>query len=140
LGCLPVAYRQQNKKLAQAAGLWASGQLDTSHKEDDDAEFDNAAAALGLQPEEDTSAPAPVDTFYFWPESLPLWAIWQCIQTLWRVGMQGREGLDYAGLCVYLREVERIKPRRFAETFACLQAMEQAALVEWAKQAKKSSP
>ena len=52
--------------------------------------------------------------------------------------MAGRDGLDYAGLCAYLREVERIKPRKFAEVFACLQAMERAALEEWAKQSEKN--
>lgn len=52
--------------------------------------------------------------------------------------MAGRDGLDYAGLCAYLREVERIKPRKFADTFACLQAMEHAALEEWAKQREKN--
>lgn len=48
--------------------------------------------------------------------------------------MQGRDGLDYTGVCAYLREVARIKPRHFADTFASLQAMEYAALDAWAKQ------
>ena len=48
--------------------------------------------------------------------------------------MQGREGLATADVCAYLREVERIKPRQFASTYACLQAMERAALDEWASQ------
>lgn len=46
--------------------------------------------------------------------------------------MNGRDGLDYAGLCVYLREVERIKPRDFVPAFRALQAMEIAALNAWA--------
>jgi hypothetical protein len=48
--------------------------------------------------------------------------------------MGGREGLDYSGLAAYLREVARIKPRHFTETFQLIQAMESAALDEWAKQ------
>lgn len=67
-----------------------------------------------------------------------VWSVWQRIQTLWRIGMGGREGLDYASLCAYLREVERIKPRKFPEVFACLQAMERASLEEWAKQREKN--
>jgi hypothetical protein len=53
--------------------------------------------------------------------------------------MGGREGLDYSGLAAYLRDVERIKPRDFAQTFACIQAMEIAALNEWAGQAKEKT-
>jgi hypothetical protein len=65
---------------------------------------------------------------------VPVWNLWWRIQTLWRVGAQGREGLEYGGLAAYLREVERIHPRRFATVFAQLQAMERAALGVWAKQ------
>lgn len=76
--------------------------------------------------------------FYLWPECNALWTLWGSCQTLWRKGVQGREGLDYAGLCAYLREVARIKPRKFQEVFACLQAMERAALDEWAKQSEQT--
>jgi len=130
---------QQGKKLAQATRLWASGQIDTRNKDDDDEEFDSALAALGLQAEADEAPPDDGDTFYIWPDNLGVWSIWHRCQTLWRVGMQGRDGLDYAGLCVYLREVERVKPRKFSEIFACLQAMELAALDEWARQREKSA-
>jgi len=78
---------------------------------------------------------ATTDTFHLWPECLPLWALWQKLQTQWRTSMSGRDGLDYAGVSAYLRDVARIKPREFSETFACIQAMEIAALNEWAKQA-----
>ncbi len=53
--------------------------------------------------------------------------------------MNGRDGLDYSGLCIYLREVERINPREFVGAFRCIQAMEIAALNEWAKQAKEKT-
>lgn len=67
------------------------------------------------------------------------WAIWQRIQTQWRIGVNGREGLDYAGITTYLRDVLRVKQRGFAATFGEIQAMESAALEEWAKQREKSA-
>jgi Phage related hypothetical protein (DUF1799) len=124
---------QQRKKLAQVARLWASGQINTSPQDQDDEEFDCALAALGLAlegAEEDTVAPI-AQVHHIWPDCVQVWRIWLRCQTLWRIGIAGREGLDYAGLCTFLREVERVKPRRFAETFACLQAMERAALEVW---------
>lgn len=129
---------EQGKKLAQATRLWASGQLDTSNQDDEEDEYASALVALGLQAEEDDAPQTGADTFYLWPETVGVWSVWHRIQTLWRVGTSGREGLDYAGLCAYLREVERIKPRKFAEAFACMQAMERAALEEWAKQREKN--
>jgi hypothetical protein len=133
---LPARLCQQRKKLAQVARLWASDQIDTGQQDEEDDEFDCALAALGLQAQdsEDSAAAPPAQVFYIWPDCMAVWQTWMRCQTLWRIGMGGREGFDYAGLCAYLREVERIKPRQFAETFACLQAMEQAALTEWAKQ------
>lgn len=95
-------------------------------------------AALGLQAEEGDAPPPEDNTFWLWPDNTHIWQVWQRCQTLWRVGMAGRDGLDYAGLCAYLREVERIKPRKFTEVFTCLQAMEYAALDEWAKQREKN--
>lgn len=51
--------------------------------------------------------------------------------------MGGRDGLDYASVIAYLHDVVRIKQRDFAETFAGLQAMEYAALCEYAKKRDK---
>ena len=92
---------------------------------------------MGLQVEDDESPPE-ASIFYLWPDNLRVWSLWPRCQTLWRVGMNGRDGLDYAGLCAYLRDVERIKPRKFAEVFSCPQAMEAAALNEWAQQRDKN--
>ena len=94
-------------------------------------------AAFGLvEDAATTDTAAAVDVVYLWPCNVRVWGIWQRIQTQWRTGMGGREGLDYQGVAAYLREVERIKPRHFQDTFKCLQAMEFAALDEWAKQRK----
>lgn len=134
--------RWQGKKLAQAARLWASGQLDTHQDARDDHDHETDALAIfGLvadaATDDDAADKPPANTFYLWPECVPLWGIWQRCQTLWRCGMNGRDGLDYAGLTAYLREVERIKPRAFVESFRCIQAMEIAALNEYAKQREK---
>ena len=49
--------------------------------------------------------------------------------------MGERAGLDYSGVEVYLRCVERIPPtKQWAEIWAGLQAMEAAALNAWAQQ------
>jgi len=49
--------------------------------------------------------------------------------------MGERTGLDYSGVEVYLRCVERIPPtKQWAEIWAGLQAMEAAALNAWAQQ------
>ena len=69
-----------------------------------------------------------------------MWSLWWRIQTQWRVGAQGREGLNYPGVTDYLRNVARIRPRKMAQVYGCIQAMERAALDEWAKQRKKDEP
>jgi hypothetical protein len=92
-----------------------------------------------LQAEQGDAPSEGSDTFFLWPENVGVWSVWHRCQTLWRVGVYGRDGLDYAGLCAYLREVERIKPRKFPQVFACLQAMEFAALDEWARQREQQS-
>lgn len=141
MGRLPKTHRRQRKKLAQAAAYWASGQLDTTQDDDDDdtaQPITTALAQWGLQA--DTAVPVlPAQkVFYLWPECLPAWGLWQRLQTQWRSGMNGRDGLDYAGVSAYLREVARIKPRDFAQTFAQIQAMETASLKEWAKQREQT--
>ena len=141
MGCVPKTHRKQGKKLAQAAAYWASGQLDTTQDDDDDdttQPITTALAAWGLQA--DATQPVRPDekVFYLWPDCLPAWGLWLRIQTHWRVGMQGREGLATADLCAYLRDVERIRPRDFAATYRCLQAMETASLKEWAKQREQT--
>lgn len=65
---------------------------------------------------------------------MPAWHVWLSIQTQWRVGMGGRDGLDYGSVAVYMREVLRIKvDRRWGEIWRGLQAMEHAALQAWSE-------
>lgn len=126
--------RGQGKKLEQVARLQARGLLYIPHSNstEPDEERDEAAAAFGLLCVED-DADAPSDKVYLWPCNIPIFNLWQCIQSQWRVGGMGdRTGLDYTSVIDYMRHVARIKPRRWRETFAGLQAMEQGALKGWA--------
>lgn len=77
-------------------------------------------------------------TFYIWPESLPVWALWQRLQGMWRNSMAGRDGLDWASVAAWLRAAEHLRnPRRLADTLHTLRAMETAALDVWAAEREK---
>ncbi len=96
-------------------------------------------AAFGLFLDEDDAQEAlPEDKCYLWPCNLVTFAVWQRVQTQWRVaGMGGRRmGLAYEGVETYIRDVARIRPtsRKHAEIWRGIQAMESAALEEWAEQ------
>lgn len=134
--------RGQGKKLAQAARLWARGQLQTStlnqSESDADEAFDEALAAFGLQRSEagDSDAAAPdvvQDVFYLWPCNVLVFRLWGKLRTQWRAGPVGHTGLDYASVIAYMRSVARIPSKQWNDTFAGLQAMEAAALQEWAE-------
>lgn len=135
--------RRQGKKLAQVARIWARGQLHIPNQgatDDPDAEIDAALAAFGLCPDEPDQAGEQAEggACYLWPCNVRAFGLWRRVQTQWRTGgMGGRTGLDYAGVSVYLRDVARLKGRAFAEAFSALQAMEIAALNEWAQQQDK---
>jgi len=133
--------RGQGKKLAQAARLWARGQLQTTtlsqNESDADEAFDEALAAFGLQRSDADAceAIASVDAqnfFYLWPCNVPVFRLWQKLRTQWRSGPCGYTGLDYASVIAYMRSVARIPSKQWDDTFSGLQAMETAALEEWA--------
>jgi len=133
--------RRQGKKLAKLVRLWASKQLLIAADHDENqATVNTALAAWGLQIDGDTPAQAEPDTFWIWPESLPVWALWQRLQTMWRISMAGRDGLDWASVTAWLERAERIRhPRRLADTLHCLRAMESAALDVWATEREKQT-
>lgn len=131
--------RGQRKKLAQVARIQARGQLyipKPGNSDEPQAEFDEALAAFGLLAETQDGNEPPEEKCYLWPCNVRTFNIWQGVQTQWRVGgMGGRTGLDYAGVAVYLREICRIRPSRlWGEIWFGLQAMETAALNEYAEQ------
>lgn len=99
--------------------------------------FDEALAAFGLQQDSaDPSSPAPQDIFYLWPCNVRAFNVWQAIQTQWRISTQGREGLDWASVDVYLRTLPALRPRARAELWEGLRAMEVSALNAWAEKQK----
>lgn len=137
--------RGHGKKLAQAARLLARGQLQipTSSQSESDADdaFDEALAAFGLQRGEagDSGATAQSDVqdvFYLWPCNVPVFRLWQQLQTQWRAGIAGYTGLDYASVIAYMRNVARVPSKHWDEAFSGLQAMEAAALDVWSESRK----
>lgn len=89
----------------------------------------DALAAVGLRME---STLAAEEEFYLWPENVPTFNLWLAVQTQWHAGMNGRTGLDYAGVDVCMR-LHQVRKKEQREMFVGLQAMEQAALDEWSK-------
>lgn len=89
---------------------------------------------MGLLPKKGDAA-APDDKVYLWPENLPVWRLWNQLQTQWRGNAAGgRDGLDYGAVATYMREVARIRPtRRWGEIWIGIQAMERASLAVWAE-------
>lgn len=125
--------RRKRKKLAQVARCQARGQLHIPAQDaaDEPAELDEALAAFGLQQEPadgPDGARVASSKCYLWPCNVPAFNLWQRVQTQWRVGWRGREGLDYAGVSAYMRDILAIKPKDRAALFKGLQAMELAAL------------
>ncbi len=110
----------------------ASGQLriESDPSEAPEVVVDEALAAYGLY----ASEPIVLeDTFALWPENLPIFNLYQSLQTQWRVKDNGsRSGLDYAGVMAAM-SMQGVRKKDQADMFAGLQVMEYEALVEWAK-------
>lgn len=69
-----------------------------------------------------------------WPDCVPIWNAWQCLQTQWRTGMAGATGLDYAGVRAWLADNGPPGADERREWWACIQAAERATLEVWAEQ------
>jgi hypothetical protein len=65
--------------------------------------------------------------------------LWNHLQTMWRVGLGGREGFDWPSITAWLQHAERMRPGKLACTLELLRAMEHATLVVWAEQREKKS-
>ncbi len=81
----------------------------------------------------------PQKVFYIWPKSVKTWQLWQRLQTMWRSGLDGRDGLDWPSVTTWLRHAERMAPSDMADTMHVLRAMEVVSLNEWAKQREKQA-
>lgn len=71
---------------------------------------------------------------YLWPCNVRAWQCWCQIQSQWRCGVAGREGLDYAGIRTYLDEATDLCGDERREIFKSIQAAEFASLEAWAEQ------
>ena len=116
--------------------MLAAGQLlnvdphdhDPSSQPEPDAEVRAALASFGLHLVDGASLLDEV--VWLWPENERAWRLWLQVQTQWRVGFDGKTGLDYAGVraCMELRRI----PRRLrGQLFQQIHAMELAALGVW---------
>lgn len=68
-----------------------------------------------------------------WARNVPAWSLFQAVRTQWRVGVNGREGLDYGAVEIAMSRTG-VPERDRDELFADLQVMEAAALDEWSKE------
>lgn len=100
------------------------------------ARLQQLAPAGHAQP--DPSADAPV---YLWPCNLPVWNHWWEVQTQWRTGANGVDGMDYAGLRAYVDELGLPSAERKA-LWSGLRACERATLDVFAERRERqgSSP
>lgn len=117
----------------------ALGQLkiqSASDAEHEEAEYDEALAAFGLQQDPDEDAHID-DVCYLWLVNVEVFMLWRNLQTQWRVGAAGITGLDYTAVLAYLRGIGGLKPKQITEAFPALQAMERATLNAIAEQRDK---
>jgi hypothetical protein len=89
-----------------------------------------AWAAFGVQPEapQDKDVPA----FHLLPECVPLFGLWQEVQTQWRIGFAGPTGMDYGAVEAYMR-MSHNPLRRDPTTIGYLRGMERAAMKVFAE-------
>lgn len=77
------------------------------------------------------------EVFWLWPENAAAFAVWQELQTQWRVGMGGATGMDYAGVRAYLDECGPEPGEERRALFASIRACENACLYAWGEQREK---
>lgn len=69
--------------------------------------------------------------FWLWPENEEAFLFWMAIQTQWNTSMAGPTGLNYQSVEICMRR-RGVKPGGRNRLFELVQAMERAALDEWA--------
>lgn len=121
----------------EAARLWARGDLQSDEDyEQEQAEqlatLDADLAAWGMCAErsENTDARQP---FYLWPENEEAWYLFMACGTQWRSGQNGREGMDYQGVQIVMRDICGIARRDRTQRMREVHLMVVSALNEWAK-------
>lgn len=129
----------------EAARLWVRGDFLQPTSDDDDDDHpaqdttDAALAAFGLvlAPGSTGSAVVARDhVFFLFPEHCGVFALWSEVQTQWRDGLNGRTGLDYAGVRAHL-ELRGTPAGEWQSLHQQLRTMERAALGEWRLQRQR---
>lgn len=117
----------------EAARLLARGDLITEEQEVETVgELDAAMAAFGLVADGPVLGADPV--FYLWPDNVEAWDLFKACGTQWRSGTAGREGMDYQGVQIVMRDICGIPRKRRAQRMREVHVMAIASLNEWAKQ------
>ena len=121
----------------EAARLWARGDLQTDDEYEKEqaerhAREDADLAVWGLYAEREASADTR-QPFYLWPCNEAAWDVFMASGTQWRSGQNGRDGMDYQGVQIVMRDIcgvaRRDRPQRMRE----VHLMAVAALNEWAE-------
>lgn len=101
----------------------------------DQSDVDDSLAGWGLYAE---APPAPAGpaapaepTFYLWPENVAAFAFWRTLQTQWRIGHAGPEGLDYSGVWSVLNNTVPFRQRK--QRFGEITHLEAGALTGFAE-------
>lgn len=104
--------RSAGKKLAEAARLWARGELANDEEKATDADhLDDVAAVFGIDLDGVASREQP-RVFYLWPENVEAWGFFLSCRTQWRHGFSGPTGLDYAGVECLMRQFSLSNAKR----------------------------
>lgn len=80
---------------------------------------------------------------WIWPECVPLWNVWQQLQTQWHITAMGqRAGLDYGRITQWLRArgYGPGRQRNLRRALDALQSMEAAVLSAQAQQQAHNTP
>ena len=124
---VPQRVWRQRKKLAALARAFAS-QPPTHDAEPNTPVNPWVAASVAA------NAKKAADEAYLWPCNVQAWACWVGVQTQWRTGMAGREGLHYPGVHAWLDEATDLRGDERREVFRGICAAESAVLQVWAEQ------
>lgn len=125
--------RRQAKKLTQAVRKF----IELRHAEDEAQQPDDEPASplagllLRVRDLCDEVADPADSEIRLWPENVDSWVHWLQLQTQWRVGFDGRTGLDYAGVRAYLDELGPSAGPERASLFQDIRACESEALGAW---------
>lgn len=93
-------------------------------------EVDESLAAWGLQADAPIRPPQEPE-FHVWPENADAFIFWRGMQTQWRIGQAGPEGLDYAGVWALLNHT--VPYRRRQRLFSDITHLEQGAMQGYAE-------